>query len=105
MSAIPAAAAVPGSSAVGIDQKGPNMENTPRTATLIRTIAGPTESVWAASPSAIAPVKAGTAVCHRRSPDRSEWSPTHTIASAAATYGIADSTPIVKLLKPDKLLI
>src|SRR5258706_416047 len=105
MNAIPAAAAVPDNRLVGIDQNGPIIENTPSTAMLIRKIDGPTEVEYAATLSAIAPAKAGKAVCHRRSPDRPECSPPATIATAAATYGIADSTPTVKLLTPDKLLI
>src|SRR5260370_8360099 len=105
MNAIPAAAAVPDSNRVGIAQNGPIMENTPSTATLMPRIAGPTEVDCAAPVRASAPANAGTAVCHRRSPERSECKPTATIASAAATYGIADSTPTVKLLTPDKLRI
>src|ERR1700674_561769 len=105
MNAIPAAAAVPDNNPVGIAQNGPIMENTPSTATLIARIAGPTEVEYAAPVSARAPAKAGIAVCHRRSPERSECKPTATIATAAATYGIADSMPTAKLLTPDKLRI
>src|SRR5256885_16567446 len=105
MNATPAAAAVPDNRLVGIDQNGPIIENTPSTAMLIKKIDGPTEIEYAAILSAIAPANAGSAVCHRRSPVRSECSPTTTIATAAATYGIADSTPTVRLLTPDKLLI
>ena len=43
MKAIPAAAAVPDNMEVGMDQKGPIMENTPNTAMLIAKIDGPTE--------------------------------------------------------------
>src|SRR6202795_4904085 len=105
MNAIPAAAAVPDNNPVGIAQNGPIMENTPSTATLMARIAGPTEVEYAAPVSARAPANAGTAVCHRRSPERSECKPTATIATAAATYGIADSMPTAKLLIPDKFLI
>src|SRR5437879_2824803 len=105
MNAIPAAAAVPDNKLVGIAQNGPIMENTPNTATLMSRIPGPTEVEYAAPVSASAPANAGTAVCHRRSPERSECKPTATIATAAATYGIADSMPIAKLLTPDKLRI
>src|SRR5258708_6476454 len=105
MNAIPAAAAVPDNKPVGIAQNGPIMENTPSTATLIARMAGPTEVEYAAPVSARAPANAGIAVCHRRSPERSECKPTATIATAAATYGIADSMPTAKLLTPDKLRI
>src|SRR5258708_21340963 len=105
MNAIPAAAAVPDNKPVGIAQNGPIMENTPSTAALMARIAGPTEVEYAAPVSARAPANAGTAVCHRRSPERSECKPTATIATAAATYGIADSMPTPKLLTPDKLRI
>src|SRR6267143_3902686 len=105
MNAIPAAAAVPDNKPVGIAQNGPIMENTPSTATLMARMAGPTEVEYAAAINARAPAKAGTAVCHRRSPERSECKPTATIATADATYGIADSTPTPKLLTPDKLRI
>src|SRR6266403_5661035 len=105
MNAIPAAAAVLDNKLAGIAQNGPIMENTPNTATLIARIAGPTEVEYAAPVSARAPANAGIAVCHRRSPERSECKPTATIATAAATYGIADSTPTAKLLTPDKLRI
>src|ERR1019366_52684 len=105
MNAIPAAAAVPDNNPVGIAQNGPIMENTPSTATLMARIAGPTEVEYAAPVNAKAPANAGAAVCQRRSPDRSECSPTATIDAAAATYGIADNTPIIRLLTPDKLRI
>src|SRR6202790_3021680 len=105
MNAIPAAAAVPDNRPVGIAQNGPIMENTPSTATLMARMAGPTEVEYAAPVSARAPAKAGIAVCHRRSPERSECKPTATIATAAATYGIADSILTAKLLTPDKLRI
>src|SRR5260370_41730303 len=105
MNAIPAAAAVPESNPVGIAQNGPIMENTPNTATLMARMAGPTEVEYAAPVSARAPAKAGIAVRHRRSPERPECKPTATIATAAATYGIADSTPTANLPTTDKLTI
>src|SRR5260370_27834002 len=105
MNAIPTAAAVPDNKPVGIAQNGPIIENTPSTATLIARIAGPTEVECAAPVSAKAPANAGSAVCHRRSPERSECKPTATIATAAATYGIPASKPTAKLLTPDKLRI
>src|SRR5262249_52798911 len=105
MNAIPAAAALPESKVVGIDQNGPIIENTPNTVTLISRMDGPTDVEYAAVPRASAPANAGIAACQRRSPERSECKPTATMASAAATYGIADKTPIVKLLTPDMLLI
>jgi len=85
MNAMPAAAAVPLNNAVGNDQNGPIMEKTPNTATLMARIDGPTDVEYAAPISASAPANAGTAVCHRRSPDWSECNPTSTIATAAAT--------------------
>src|ERR1700716_3253880 len=105
MTGTPAPAAVPDSKLVGIAQNGPIIENTPSTATLMARMAGPTEVEYAAPLNAKAPAKAGIAVCHRRSPERSECKPTATIATAAATYGIADSMPTAKLLTPDKLRI
>src|SRR5271163_2762321 len=105
MNAIPAAAAAPDNNVVGIAQKGPSMQNTPSTATLMAKIAGPIDVEYAAPVIARAPANAGTAVCQRRSPDRSECRPTSTIAKAAATYGIAESAPTSKLLTPERLRI
>src|ERR1700704_2094590 len=105
MNAIPAAAAVPDNKPVGIAQNGPIMENTPSTATLMARMAGPTEVEYAATVNARAPANAGTAVCQRRSPVRSECNPTAPTATAAATYGMADNMPTAKLLTPDKLRI
>src|ERR1700686_1441215 len=105
MNAITAAAAVPDNKPVGQAQNGPILENAPSPATLEGAMAAGVEVEYAAPVSAKAPASAGTAVCHRRSPERSECKPTAAIATAAATYGIADSMPTAKLLIPDKFLI
>src|ERR1700757_114499 len=85
MNAIPAAAVVADRSVVGIAQNGPIIEKTPTTATLTNATAIARDAVPPASPMAIAPARAGTAVCQRRSPERSELNPTNTIVIAAAT--------------------
>src|SRR5579864_9378466 len=85
MNAIPAAAAVADRSEVGIAQNGPIIEKTPTTATLTNATAVAREVVPPASPIAMAPARAGTAACQRRSPERSELNPTNTIVIAAAT--------------------
>ena len=85
MNAIPAAAVVADRSAVGIAQNGPIIEKTPTTATLTNATAVARDVVPPASPMARAPANAGTAACHRRSPERSELNPTNTIVIAAAT--------------------
>src|ERR1700716_2693557 len=107
MTGTPAAAAVPDNKPVGIAQNGPIMENTPSTATLMARMAGPTEVEYAATVNARAPANAGTAVAppnggtavdQRRSPVRSDFKPAATIATAAATHGMADNMPTAKLL-------
>lgn len=84
MKAIPAAALAADNKLVGIAQNGPIMQKTPSMAMLIATMDGVAELEYAATASASAPANAGTAVCQRRSPDRSECMPAATIAKAAA---------------------
>src|SRR5258708_23007034 len=105
MAPTPPPRAVPENKRVGPAQTAPIKKTPPTPAPLMARIAGPTEVEYAAPVSARAPANAGTAVCHRRSPERSACKPTTTIATAAATYGIADRMPIAKLLTPDKLRI
>src|SRR6266436_5838271 len=88
MRAIPTATETPLSRLVGIVQKGATIENTPSTATLMAAIDRAREFEYAATPKAAAPANAGSAVCQRRSPDRSEWTPTQIITITAARYGI-----------------
>src|SRR5579875_3467004 len=82
--AIPPAAAVPRKNSGGNDQKGPSVDQRP----------------------AAARQRAASARCHRRSPLRSEDTPTITIATAAQKYGSAERRPTSRLLKlPSPLTI
>ena len=93
---MPAAAALPDSIAVGRTQKLDAAAITPAVATVKQ--ATPAHPDRAGSPDRTkntAATPAGIAMCHRRSPVRSEWRPTSTIVTAATPQGIVDTRPIV----------
>src|SRR5262249_20839358 len=95
--AIPAAAAVPASSAVGIGQKRGKVARIPTVATLKPIIAASVlylQRLLATMPAA--PSKDATAKWTRRSPERSELRPKSTIATAPHPYGMAVSKPTYK---------
>src|SRR5579883_2598866 len=104
--AIPPAAAVPRKNSGGNDQKGPSVDQRPAAARQRAASAASVLWLWAASTSPTAPTKAASARCHRRSPLRSEDTPTITIATAAQKYGSAERRPTSRLLKlPSPLTI
>src|SRR5438067_2397664 len=105
MIAIPAAAAVPVSSVGGMVQKGPSMAKAPAMARLVPRTTANAECEKAASSRPQVPIMAENTICHRLSAFRSEGYPFAAIAIAAARLGTAVSSPIVKLLNPDRLLI
>src|SRR5687768_11335674 len=95
-SAIPPAAAVPRSIAVGIAQNGPSVPQMPNAA--IDNVASATAGVAGASAvitKPAAPIRHEPATCQRRSRLRSDRAPTTTSPIVAATYGIAVSSTIV----------
>src|ERR1700759_1374071 len=92
---MPAAAAVPERMAVGIAQKTANEHMIPIVATVsaaTRNRPGIDGIATASEPAATK--KHHSAKAHRRSPVRSEWRPTASIATAEAPQGITEIQPI-----------
>src|SRR5437016_12746605 len=73
------------------------MENADSSARLRNTICGTVDVANAAHHKPIAPPNADKAKCQRRSPVRSECTPTRTMATAVAMYGMVESRPIPNL--------
>src|SRR5207237_8663769 len=90
-------AAVPLKGPVDGARNGPIMDKPDSSARLRKRVCGTVEVAKAAHHKPIAPENADKAKCQRRSPVRSECTPTRTMATAVARYGMVESRPIAKL--------
>src|SRR5262245_55786854 len=105
ISAIDAAPPTPRTAAVASAQKGPNIEARPSIAIDSDATDDTTPLACVLRTRPVALTSAAIEVCQRRSPVRSEWRPTTTIAIAPAAYGMAVSAPTSALPAPDAVLI
>src|SRR4051812_20989815 len=98
---MPPAAAAPVKNFDGSGQKGPWALKRPAAATdrNITAMAGDGASAHPRNPKAATAEVA--AICKHRSPVRSEWAATITIATTATRLGIAETKPTWRLLKPE----
>ncbi|MNN43559.1 hypothetical protein D3C81_1578030 [compost metagenome] len=102
---MPAADAGPESRVVLMAQNAGRAPKMPKAATLKAIIFRIESSTSAAAISATPAMKAGTAICRRRSFCASERLAQNTMLSEATTYGIAATKPVCTLLRPNDLTI
>src|ERR1700685_3740668 len=105
ITAIATAAVEPFIRDVAIAQNGPTIASAPIMPKLIPPTTTKADLPLAASARDADPMNAANAVCQRLSPDRSEWRPTQTIATAVSTYGTAATAPMAKCMSPARLRI